>query len=153
MNIFIEINNSIGCDIDKKGLKLSIEKTIKKVAEKTKIKKTIIVSVGLVSLKEIKKLNSKYRQKNYPTDILSFANCDNKDSIFENDNDKFFLGELVVCCEDIKNYSKKKNISFEAEIFKIVSHGTLHLLGFRHGKEMFKIQNMVSEEVVKKVLK
>jgi probable rRNA maturation factor len=102
------------------------------------------INIIFVSKAYIKSLNSQYRGENKITDILSFSeNTDNK-----------MLGELYICLTvAFKNASKKptyelfnKNISKqinkqENEVYYLILHGILHLLGQKHSKEMFRIQN------------
>ena len=57
------------------------------------------------------------------------------------------MGELIICFDDIEKYCREKNIPFEREFYKVFSHGILHLLGYAHGDEMFKIQKDISLEV------
>ncbi|WAI18416.1 MAG: rRNA maturation RNase YbeY [Buchnera aphidicola (Acyrthosiphon caraganae)] len=91
---------------------------------------------------EIKKLNFIYRNKNKPTNILSFPV--NK---FIKINHKL-LGDLVLCKNIIEKESLKYNKSLESHWAHITIHGTLHLLGYDHqnSKEaniMEKIENKI----------
>lgn len=148
MNLILEINNLSGCNFDEKKLKLIVEKTINKTRWTNFFKKDVFVSVGFISEQEIQKINNQYRNKDYPTDVLSFANFDSADDLEKSkEEENIFLGELLICLPDIQKYCQKKDISFEKEFYKVFSHGILHLLGFNHNKEMFKIQKEVSLEV------
>ena len=150
MIIDLNINNSVGCHFDKKKLKLVIANTIEKTYLKSS-KKRIGISIAFISEKEIKKINKKYRNKNSVTDILSFAEYDNKakveDAIRRIGRGKFFLGELLVCCDDISKYVSRKGLDFEKELWEVFSHGVLHLLGYSHSKEMFAIQKSVAGNI------
>ena len=106
--------------------------------------KEILVSVALVSSEEIKKLNKTYRKKNAVTDILSFCEYKNQKAIREAGDNSIFLGELVLCYNDIKEYALKNQKDFSRELAKVVSHGALHLLGFSHSPKMFYLQEKVS---------
>lgn len=147
MSQILEINNLEGCNFDEKKLKLTLEKTIQEISQELFSKKDVSVSLVFVSEKEIAKINKKYRAKDYPTDILSFANFDSWEDIEKSKEVNIFLGEIIMCPEDIKKYCQKKNIFFEYEFCKVLSHGVLHLLGLGHGKKMFAIQNKISTEV------
>jgi probable rRNA maturation factor len=91
-----------------------------------------------VSTETIKDLNSKFRDKNKPTDVLSFA-----------PNEDGFLGELVFCPDVISSQAKDNNHSENLEFNYLLIHGVLHLLGFDHeesqveAKEMFALQDHV----------
>ncbi|KKP67196.1 MAG: putative rRNA maturation factor [Candidatus Moranbacteria bacterium GW2011_GWE2_35_164] len=134
MNLILEINNLNSCNFGQKKLKLTIEETIKKAGMANFLKKDVLVSIGVVSEMEIQKINKKYRDKDSSTDILSFGDFNS-------------TKELVDAGNDIKRYCQEKNIIFEKEFFEVISHGTLHLLGFKHGKEMFELQKSVVEQV------
>ena len=147
MKLILEINNLDSCNFSKKRLKLIVEKTIKKVQPNFLSERNISLSVGLISEDEIRKINKKYRNKNSPTDVLSFGDFNSIKEVLNCDKENIFLGELLICVEDIKKYCQEKDISFEREFFKVFSHGVLHLLGLSHGKKMFTIQNEVADEV------
>lgn len=79
-------------------------------------------------------LNREYRNKDYPADIITFA-------IFADDEDKFIfdgeinLGEFIIALDKVDEESKKKNKTFEEELYFLISHGIMHLLGFDHQTE------------------
>ena len=89
-----------------------------------------------------KELNSQFRNKNYPTDVLSF------------NGDGELLGELVLCAPIVKAQSKEHKISYRDECIYLVIHGILHLLGYEHergGAEadlMYKVQDDLFEKVL-----
>lgn len=147
MNLILEINNLAGCNFDEKRLKLAVAETIEKSERANFFKKDVSLSIALVSAKEIKKINKKYRDKNYPTDILSFGNFEKVEELIAAGGENIFLGELIICYEDIEKYCQEENISLDSEFFKVISHGVLHLLGFDHGKQMFTLQKEVSRIV------
>src|SRR5574343_1318107 len=112
----IEIKNISKVNLDKK--------TFTQVAKKVltgENKGTEIISLAFVSKEEIKKLNSKFRKKNKPTDVLSF-----------NINEKNYLGEIVICPEIVKLNAKKYKVSVKEELIKMFVHGILHLCGYDH---------------------
>jgi probable rRNA maturation factor len=93
---------------------------------------------------EAKKLNKKFRNKNYPTDILSFA------------GDQELFGELVICPQVLEKQAKEHGHSFKAELGYMLIHGVLHLLGYDHEKskkeaqKMFQIQDQVFDRLCDK---
>lgn len=141
--MILEINNKTGCKVEKDLLKKIFQNTVEKTKEFEILSdKDVSVSVALVSLDEIHKINKEYRKKDAPTDVLSFSNFENL-SQKEKREKNIFLGEIILCCEYIKKSAKINGMSFSAELGYIFSHGILHLLGIRHGKEMFLIQDSV----------
>lgn len=87
---------------------------------------------------EARKLNHRFRQKNYATDVLSFAS-ESPES----------MGELVLCPEVIRRQALEHGLSFRAELAYMVLHGILHLLGYEHerggapAKRMFALQDLI----------
>jgi probable rRNA maturation factor len=112
-------------------------KTLDEISDFLRFKKIISekckISVGFknVSSRKIKNFNNNYRNKNEPTDILSFGYEFNK-NILE--------GDLVLCWDIIKKNAKDDKIKPEQELRKNLIHGCLHLVGMEHSKEMFKLQ-------------
>lgn len=78
-------------------------------------------------------INRDYRNKDYPADIITFA-------VFTDspDDEKFVLdmeinlGEVIIALDKIIEEAQKKEISKDAELLFLISHGILHLLGFDH---------------------
>jgi len=143
MKLILEINNPAICHFDEKKLKLTVEETIKKSGLENCFKKEVLISLGLVSEEEIRKINQEYRKKDAATDVLSFANYEKREDLVNFGKEDIFLGEILLCFDDIDKYCQKEGIDFEREICKVLSHGVLHLLGFEHGEEMFGIQNSI----------
>ncbi len=81
-------------------------------------------------------LNKKYRQKDYPADIITFAVFADSpaDEVFVLEFE-INLGEIIIALDKIIEESEKKEISKESELLFMLSHGILHLLGFDHQTE------------------
>lgn len=106
----LEINNLTKFNIDKK----SFSQLAKKVLSGEN-RGTESISLVFVSPAEIKKLNKKFRNKDKPTDVLSFEL-----------NEKECLGEIVICPAVVKQKGE--------DIMRVFIHGILHLLGHDHEK-------------------
>ena len=81
--------------------------------------------------------NRDYRNKDYPADIITFA-------IFADDENSFIfdgdinLGEIVIALDkviDRVNRDVSNSENKEQELFFLISHGLMHLLGFDHQSE------------------
>lgn len=145
MNLILETNNLDSCKFNQKKLELIIAETIKRSQLENFLKKNVSVSIAIVSGEEIRKINKKYRDKDSSTDILSFGDFNSIEDLKNRKEEDVFLGELLVCCQDIEKYCKEENIAFEKEFCEVLSHGILHLLGFDHGEEMFTLQKSVAD--------
>lgn len=84
------------------------------------------ITLRLVSLEESRQLNSDYRGKDAPTNVLSFT------SDIPNFIDSNFLGDLVVCNEILERESAAQHKSLRAHWTHILVHGLLHLMGYDH---------------------
>lgn len=153
MEINFEINNTVKNPIKKSFFALVAEKTFFAVGHDflnpSFSGKKINISLALVSPEEIRRLNKKYRKHDSVTDILSFPEYKNSKeierAILGNSEGEIFLGELILCYDDVKEYAAKEGLEFEKELSKVTSHGILHLLGFSHGKKMFALQDLVAK--------
>ena len=74
-------------------------------------------------------LNSQYRHKAYPTNVLSFP-FDMPDI-----EETPFLGDIVICASVVNEEAIEQNKLPEAHWAHMVVHGTLHLLGYDHETE------------------
>lgn len=85
------------------------------------------LSIAFVSEKKSQEINKQYRDKNYPTNILSF--CLSKKE-----------GEIILCPSVIKKESKNKDKNFGKNFSNLlgylVIHGMLHLKGMQHSSRM-----------------
>lgn len=98
------------------------------------------LSVALVGKREIQSLNSRYRGKDYATDVLSFSY---PGTIME---DLFFLGEIVLAPEIAAEQAIQYRTTLDKELRKLLLHGILHLLGYDHESDkgqMTRIQTML----------
>mgnify|MGYP001376938965 FL=1 len=102
--------------------------------------KKISFSLLLSNSKNIKKLNKKFRNKNKPTDILSFP-INKKIKISK----QTYIGDIIISYDFIDKPKTQKIIKFKEKLIKIFIHGFLHLLGFNHIKNV-DYQKMLNEE-------
>ena len=75
-------------------------------------------------------LNSSWRQKTGPTDVLSFATLDDAGDWMEGPSIE--LGDIVVSLETARRQAQEQGHSLQRELRWLVSHGLLHLLGWDH---------------------
>lgn len=108
-------------------------------------RRTVIVDVACVSDAEIAKLNSDYRRKNKPTDILSFGMFEGPHAIPAVPAGSIDLGQLVLSPDFIARSAAEDGVSWKREFTYVFSHGVLHLVGFDHEERMFQIQDDVTD--------
>ena len=78
-------------------------------------------------------LNSTWRQKTGPTDVLSFAALDDAGDWMEGPSIE--LGDIVISLETARRQAAEQGHSLQQELRWLVSHGLLHLLGWDHPDE------------------
>lgn len=139
LNIFSE--NITVFEIDEKKAISNAKKILKFYLEDCKIfgmscladQKFNILSFDILYTNNEKthEINREYRQKDYPADIITFA-------IFADGEEKFVfdgeinLGEIIISLEKVQQNAVEKGILFEDELYFLISHGIMHLLGFEH---------------------
>jgi probable rRNA maturation factor len=84
------------------------------------------MTIRISDAQESQQLNSEYRSKDKPTNVLSFE--------FEAPSgiDLPLIGDLVICPEIVKKESIEQEKTFHNHFAHMVVHGCLHLLGFDH---------------------
>ncbi len=85
--------------------------------------------IRLVDKTEIRLLNKTYREKDKPTNVLSFP------SELPKEINEVILGDVVICIAVVKAEAQMQNKSFDNHLMHIAIHGVLHLLGFDHIKD------------------
>lgn len=89
------------------------------------------LTIRFVRPEEITYLNSTYRKKDKPTNVLAFPSELPRELQLECP----LLGDVVICPEVLLAESKELNKSLDAHWALILIHGILHLLGYDHIKD------------------
>ncbi|NIZ40814.1 rRNA maturation RNase YbeY [Entomospira entomophila] len=94
-------------------------------------------SITFVDEESIRMLNKDFRDKDKPTDVLTFCLTEG-DSFFPSDMEcselaeDFSLGDIVICQAVVKEHAEIFHVSMEEELQRVIIHGILHLLGKNH---------------------
>jgi probable rRNA maturation factor len=121
----------------------------------------VSVDISFVSQDEIKKLNNDFRGVNKVTDVLSFPTLNIKPyqrlvlKDFPNDinpeTKHLHLGDIIICEDVARAQAQEYGHAFEREVYYLLEHGYLHLLGFDHMEETDKVlMRFVEEKVLSK---
>ena len=79
----------------------------------------------------IKEINSTYRNKDKTTDVITFALfADDENSIVIDKTIE--LGEIIISVDTLVKQAQENNNDVKTELYTLVTHGILHLLGFDH---------------------
>lgn len=109
---------------------------------------------------KIQELNSDFRGINKNTNILSWPEKDLSPKVSGTmpmkpepiNREPMFLGNLAISFEFIVKEAEKLNKDFYNHLYHLISHGTLHLLGFVHELELdAKIMENKEREILSKV--
>ena len=85
-----------------------------------------VISVLVVGSARSRSLNSRYRQKDKSTNVLSFNGPGPSPDGLN------YLGELVICAPVVAREARAQGKSRESHWAHMTVHGILHLLGFDH---------------------
>jgi probable rRNA maturation factor len=129
-----------------KKKELFFKKICKSFPKKYKfLQKKISFTLLLSNNKSIKKLNKSFRNKNKPTDILSFPFNKKLKKIKEN-----YIGDIIISYNFIDKPKSQSFKSFKKKLIKTFIHGFLHLLNFDHIKDKDYIKMLKEEELIYK---
>lgn len=106
----------------------------------------VIFNIIIIDNPTIHKINKEYRDKNAPTDVISFALEDDK-TVIEPDGVRI-LGDIYISIDKVHEQALEYGHSFKRELSFLAVHGLLHLLGYDHMEKsdeevMFKKQEEV----------
>ena len=92
------------------------------------------VSVKLTDNAEVQQLNAAYRDKDKPTNVLSFpmVQPDMLATLSNSDDGEVLLGDIVLAHDVCQAEAQEKSISMADHATHLIVHGTLHLLGYDH---------------------
>ena len=102
------------------------------------------VSVRVVSEKHSASLNNQYRDKDYPTNVLSFP-CELPASTIA-ELDAAPIGDIAICAQIVENEAKQQHKSLDAHWAHLLTHGFLHLNGYEHDDDV-SAEEMESVEI------
>ncbi len=79
----------------------------------------------------VAELNREYRDRDGPTNVLSFAAMDDEDVAMQPDM-PVMLGDIIVAQQTTAGEADNMGIALESHLRHLVVHGMLHLLGYDH---------------------
>ena len=110
------------------------------------------LSLTFVDNERIQEINREYRDKDRPTDVISFAMEEMGEGEIEivGENMPVILGDIIISVPKTYEQAEEYGHSFMRELGFLAVHGFLHLLGYDHEtveeeKEMFNRQKEILE--------
>jgi probable rRNA maturation factor len=93
------------------------------------------ICIRIVDERESKSLNTQFRDRASPTNVLSFPA-----------QMSGLLGDIAICAPIVKREARSGNKSFDAHFAHMVVHGILHLKGLDHMDDA-QARNMEAREI------
>lgn len=100
------------------------------------------LSLLLADDKQIAELNSSWRRKNGPTNVLAFSLTEGPDSAMALN----MLGDIVISVEIAAREAEKAGLSLHSHLQELLVHGFLHLIGYDHEKSGSEAARMHNKE-------
>ncbi|MBN6524273.1 rRNA maturation RNase YbeY [Acinetobacter pittii] len=113
-------------ELKRAQLKKIIETTLRQVGYKEDCE----IGVACVDLDESQQLNLQYREKDKPTNVLSFPS-DIPEEVLPM-LDALPLGDLVICIPVVLQEALEQKKTAQNHFAHLLVHGVLHLLGYDH---------------------
>lgn len=109
------------------------------------------VSIRICDENEMLNTNFYYKQKNYPTDVLSFPYQEKS----SNNSELNYLGDILICLPICYNQAIRAHKPLSHEIEKMIIHGIVHLKGFDHerNKSAWKVMTLLEQSLQRELHK
>jgi probable rRNA maturation factor len=105
------------------------------------------LSLALIGNAEMRKLNAKYRGKDYPTDVLSFPMEETAPTATR------LLGDVIISVDKAREQAKERGRAQDQEMTTLLIHGIVHLLGYDHersakdARAMKRLENKIYRQL------
>jgi probable rRNA maturation factor len=135
------------------GIRLLIRKSCHAVLQAEEMRGSFEVSVSFVDLSQIQKLNKEYREKDIPTDVLSFPSGEPGQYDLNEETGATMLGDIALCVPKVYDQAAQFGHSIQREFAFLTVHSMLHLLGYDHetgGMEQVRMRER-EEEVLSRL--
>ena len=95
---------------------------------------TVSISIRLSDDVEVHELNRQWRDKDKPTNVLSFPmlEADELEALANTDDGEVLLGDMILGYGVCTSEAEEKDIPLARHASHLIVHGTLHLLGLDH---------------------
>ncbi len=123
---------------------VEVDRVLRVMSRMLKVHTPITLSIAFVSSSTMKQLNSQFRGKPRPTDVLSFVH---EPAVISARNGGF-LGEILLCYQIARRQAFRLDHSVRDELLFLIVHGVLHLFGHDHeravdAKRMYTLQTRI----------
>tara|TARA_B000000532_G_scaffold191268_1_gene157269 strand:+ start:1076 stop:1540 length:465 start_codon:yes stop_codon:yes gene_type:complete len=108
--------------------KKQIQSSINEFVKEHKINKTNI-DISFCTKKQIRALNKKFRNKDQPTNVLSFPDVEFHKVRTD------CIGEIIISMDVVKEEAQRNKKKEIEHLIHLIIHSMLHLLGYKHDSE------------------
>ena len=131
------------------GLRILIRRSCNAVLNYEHFEGPAEISVTFVDNDRIHELNKQYRNKDMPTDVLSFPMGENGQYDIDEDNGCKVLGDIVISMQRAMEQAELYGHGLQREVAYLTVHSMLHLLGYDHeGSGLEAVRMREREEAV-----
>ena len=131
------------------GLRILIRRSCNAVLNYEHFEGPAEISATFVDNDRIHELNKQYRNKDMPTDVLSFPMGENGQYDIDEDNGCKVLGDIVISMQRAMEQAELYGHSLQREVAYLTVHSMLHLLGYDHeGSGLEAVRMREREEAV-----
>jgi probable rRNA maturation factor len=89
------------------------------------------------------RINQEHLDHDYYTDIITFPY----------QQGKIIEGDIFISLDRVKDNAKELNIDFQFEMYRVISHGLLHLIGFKDKTDEESLEMRKAEDEAISILK
>ena len=135
------------------GLRMLVRRCCNAVLKLEEFEGPAEISVTFVNNLQIQELNKQYRDKDVPTDVLSFPMGEGGSYNVDPTTGAQILGDIVISMEKAVEQAERYGHSMQREVGYLTAHSMLHLLGYDHEEGGFgRIKMREKEEIVMRQL-
>ena len=111
--------------------------------------KPFALSIRMDSNAVVRSLNAEFRNKDKPTNVLSFPTSD--EDAWDDEEQLYYLGDIIIAADILADEAKRDQKEIVDHLQHLTIHGILHLLGFDHilDKEAEVMENIEIRTLMK----
>lgn len=107
--------------------KAALHKVLLRAKRYARIPQSSGIALAFCSRREIRTLNTRYRQVRRPTDVLSFSYVHGTRG-----SERSTLGEIIICLSIARAQARHHKSTLADELRLLTVHGLLHIVGYDH---------------------
>lgn len=145
-------------DLDSQYLQL-LKATAIQCQQVEKVSKKLCIQLQICNDTEIQEINFAHREKNSPTDVLSFPsmnfaygtlkdNIDLLHEVYDDEMKAYFIGDCILSMETAKRQAELYGHGLERELAFLFVHSILHLFGYDHQTPEQELQMREKQKIV-----